>query len=161
MELKIARPLTKSAFAPYGDVIEFDGTDFFHINDGLCERYHNIGKVDIKDESSPYISLVRSKPIKLPVTIDMLERHPFASQAFIPIHQRKFLVAVAKGGDEIQEENIELFVTNGQQGVNYHAGIWHFPILALDDITDMLIVDRAGPDNCDVIKLSRPFKLSL
>lgn len=161
MQIKKARPLTKSEFIDFGDVIEFDGNDFFHINDGQCERYHNIAQVDVRTEQAPSISLVRSQPVTLPVVIDMMERHPHASQAFIPINHRRFLVAVAKAGEEVDPNKIELFVTNGKQGVNYHAGVWHFPILALDDVTEMLVVDRAGSDNCDVIDLKEAFKLDV
>lgn len=161
MLIKKARPLTKNDFKLYGDVIEFAGNDFFHINDGQGERYHNIAQIDVKTAIPPSISLVRSQPVNLPVLIDMMERHPYASQAFVPIHHRRFLVAVAKAGETVNPDEIELFVTNGHQGVNYHAGVWHFPILALEDVTEMLVVDRAGSDNCDVIDLTQPFKLDV
>ncbi|KPL61897.1 ureidoglycolate hydrolase, partial [Pseudomonas viridiflava] len=35
MRKLIIEPLTKEAFAPFGDVIETDGSDHFMINNGL------------------------------------------------------------------------------------------------------------------------------
>ncbi|MFA7623332.1 MAG: ureidoglycolate lyase, partial [Pusillimonas sp.] len=40
-------PLTKAAFAPFGDVIATDNNDWFPINNGTTRRYHNIGQVQV------------------------------------------------------------------------------------------------------------------
>lgn len=41
MKLEVL-PLTREAFRPYGDVIETEGQDFFHINDGKVQRFHDL-----------------------------------------------------------------------------------------------------------------------
>ncbi|MGE4408583.1 ureidoglycolate lyase, partial [Pseudomonas sp.] len=38
-------PLTKDAFAPFGDVIETDGCEYFMINNGSTRRYHKLATV--------------------------------------------------------------------------------------------------------------------
>ena len=38
MKLEVL-PLTREAFRPYGDVIETEGQDFIHINDGKVRRF--------------------------------------------------------------------------------------------------------------------------
>ena len=43
--LKI-EPLTKEAFAPFGDVIETEGSDYFMINNGSTRRYHKLATVE-------------------------------------------------------------------------------------------------------------------
>ncbi|OYW86853.1 MAG: hypothetical protein B7Z23_14570 [Pseudomonadales bacterium 32-61-5] len=43
--LKI-EPLTKEAFAPFGDVIETEGSEFFMINNGSTRRYHKLATVE-------------------------------------------------------------------------------------------------------------------
>ena len=46
--------------------------------------------------------------------------------------------------------------------VNYHAGTWHHPLLALDGISDFLVIDRAGPgNNCDEVELTAMFTVCL
>lgn len=161
MQMRIAEVLTKERFAPYGDVIEIEGRDFFHINNGQTERYHNLAKVEVGEQDQALISIVRSKPVSLPVKIDMLERHPLGSQAFMPLNGERFLIVVAEPGDDLKPETIRTFVTNGRQGVNYHTGVWHYPILALDKVAGMIVADRAGADNCEERFLDMPFQVSV
>ncbi len=32
------------------------------------------------------------------------------------------------------------FVSDGWQGVNYAKGVWHHPLLALDEVSDFVVV---------------------
>lgn len=73
----------------------------------------------------------------------MMERHPLGSQAFLPLDDRTYLVVVAPAG-ELDESKIRAFVTKGWQGVNYAKGVWHHPLLALDKVSDFIVVDRGG-----------------
>ena len=54
------------------------------------------------------------------------------------------LVVVAPPGPAPSPADLSAFVTDGRQGVNYGRGVWHHPLLALDRITDFLVVDRGG-----------------
>ena len=139
-------PLTQESFAPFGDVIETQGRDWFPINGGNTERYHALGDVQIDEIGKPIISIFRATPLTLPLTIEMMEHHPLGSQAFIPLAQEKFLIVVANKG-EFDTKNIRVFLSNGHQGVNYHRSVWHHPIIALDKVSDFLVVDRAGDGN--------------
>ena len=81
------KPLTREAFAAFGDVIEIsDRATHFAINDGHTERYHDLASVDVtKDGGRTLINMFRSTPLVQPVALRMMERHPLSSQAFIPI----------------------------------------------------------------------------
>ncbi|MBI2310899.1 MAG: ureidoglycolate lyase [Betaproteobacteria bacterium] len=148
LELK---PLERAAFAPYGDVIELEGREFFHINDGMVERYHDLAKVDVFEQGGrPLINLLRAKPNTFPVRVKFVERHPWSSQAFLPLSDNPFVVVVAPPGDIVSAEELEAFVTNGRQGVNYHRMVWHHILLVPRKPMDFLVVDRGGPGkNCD------------
>ncbi|WLQ12177.1 ureidoglycolate lyase [Hahella aquimaris] len=157
MSARRLRPqaLTREAFAPYGEVIIADaGSEHFTINYGQTERYHQLATVDVADsDGAPIISLFRSTPLSQPVTIRIMERHPLGSQAFYPLSPRPYLVVVAPPGD-FDAEKVEAFLAQPGQGVNYHKGVWHHYCLALDDVSDFLVVDRKGPgNNCDEIEL--------
>lgn len=143
--------LTQEAFAPFGDVIETEGRDSFPINYGSTQRFHRLAEVQTgPDDGKAIISVFRATALKLPLTISLLERHPHGSQAFIPLLSNPFLVVVAPPGDVPEPDAIKAFVTNGAQGVNYHAGVWHHPVIALMPVDDFLVVDRAGNlPNCD------------
>jgi len=60
-------------------------TGFFHINNGLVERYHDLALVEILEQDRTLISINRAQPANLPLTIHELERHPLGTQAFIPM----------------------------------------------------------------------------
>ncbi|TLX63411.1 ureidoglycolate lyase [Stutzerimonas nosocomialis] len=144
-------PLTKDAFAPFGDVIETAGSDYFMINNGSTRRYHQLASVQTaRPEDRAIISIFRAQALPMPLTVRMLERHPLGSQAFVPLHGRPFLVVVAPAGDLPQPDQVRAFLAYGSQGVNYHLGVWHHPILALAPEDDFLVVDRSGAgNNCD------------
>ena len=89
-------PLTREAFAPFGQVIESEGAHHYPINAGNCERYHDLAKVELGGvDARPLISLMHSRGFALPYTLMLVERHPLGSQAFYPLSQHPFLVVVA------------------------------------------------------------------
>ena len=50
---------------------------------------------------------------------------------------------------------IRVFRAKGHQGVNYATGVWHHYLLPLEDESDFLVIDRAGPgENLDEIELA-------
>ena len=155
--------LSRDNFAKFGDVIEVnDDSQHFTINDGFTERYHDLAKVDVEqNEGRTLISLFRAKPLDLPIIIKKMERHPLASQAFMPLSGNAYLVVVAPAGD-FDESNIEVFYAKSNQGVNYHVGIWHHFCLILKSEGDFLVVDRGGKGkNCDEVELKIPMKIQL
>ena len=84
--------------------------------------------------------------------IAMVERHPLGSQAFLPLGEAPFLVVVAPAGARVEPAGLVAFRTDGRQGVNYRKGVWHHPVIALDQVTDFAVIDRGGPgENCDEI----------
>lgn len=145
------QPLERDSFSPFGDVIEMAGSHHFSINNGATERFHDISQI-VGDPADGHtaISLVRSQPLPSPLRIEVLERHPLASQAFIPQDDQPFIVVVAPRGDDIDLDDIRAFVADGKQGINYHPGVWHHSLLALAPSQDFILVDLITPKpNCD------------
>lgn len=141
------RPLTKPAFARFGDVIETEGAEMRLINDGTTERYHDLANVDVAGEGARVlVNIFRGNPFVLPIDISMLERHPLGSQAFIPLQNRPFLVVVAEddGGKPVMPV---AFLCEGNQGVNYARNAWHHPLISLEETSVFLVVDRGGEGN--------------
>jgi ureidoglycolate lyase len=153
--------LTRASFAPFGEVIELDGARHFAINGGTTERYHDLAAVDVTAQGGrPLINLFRAQPRTLPVDITMMERHPLGSQAFIPLRRGRYLVVVAPPG-EFDPARMRAFWTDAWQGVNYAKGVWHHPLLALDQVSDFVVVDRGGEgNNCDELPLAEPWRLA-
>lgn len=140
-------PLTKAAFAPFGDVIETEGAELRLINGGSTERFHDLMTIDVEaGAGNPIISLFRGQPFCFPVTIRMVERHPLGSQAFIPLGRFPFLIVVAEDRDGTPETPRAFLAVDGQ-GVNYARNIWHHPLLSLGMVSDFMVVDRSGLGN--------------
>ncbi|MDH3452674.1 MAG: ureidoglycolate lyase [Gammaproteobacteria bacterium] len=148
----IAEPLTRDGFAPFGDVIEAAGARHFSINAGAMERFHDLARVDVSGaEGRAAISIARcTEPTVPPVRVSLIERHPLGSQAFMPLSDAPFLIVVAPPGEAIAPSELKAFVSNGAQGINYHRGVWHVPLMAMQTGQEFIVVDRTGPDaNCD------------
>ena len=75
--------------------------------------------------------------------IDMMEKHPLGSQAFIPMKETNFIAFVAPSGDKPEISKIESFIISPGMGINYNPGIWHFPLISTENM-NFLVVDRKG-----------------
>lgn len=139
------KPLSREAFAPFGDVIETDPAKMRLINNGSTERYHALAEPVVIGEPVRLIfNIFRSQPRLFPYEIGMMERHPFASQSFTPLSGRPFLVAVSDD-ENGKPGKPQVFFVGPQQGVNYFPNVWHHPLMALGTVSDFLVVDRDDP----------------
>ncbi len=139
----VAQPLTAEAFAPFGDVLELKDAPDKLINAGLCGRHHDLATLDFGPGGRAGISFFDAQPRALPYRLDLLERHPEGSQAFMPMSQTSFLVIVAPdaGG---RPGLPQAFLTTPGQGVNYHRGTWHGVLTPLHAPGLFAVVDRIG-----------------
>ncbi|MBB4301873.1 ureidoglycolate lyase [Rhodobium orientis] len=138
----VPEPLTFDAFAPFGTVIETAGATSFQINEGFATRYHAVAAADPGEGGTAILSIFRGRRRPDPIRIAMLERHPLASQAFMPLSANDWLVVVAA---EPRTDALRCFRASGHQGVQYAKGVWHHPLLVLAAEQDFLVVDRDGP----------------
>ncbi len=155
-------PLTSDAFSAFGDVIATGSGENRSINDGNTTRYHDLASLDLTEANGrPTVNIFRSNPLPQPLQLTMMERHPLSSQAFYPLSNSAYLVVVAPAG-EFQPDAIRAFIAQGDQGVNYHRGVWHHYSLALGQTSDFLVIDRDGPgENCDEVTLPTPLEITL
>ena len=137
-----AEPLNREAFAAFGDVLEVAGEPDKIINQGLCGRWHDLAKLDVTD-GRVGLSLFKAEPRSLPYSLDMMERHPDGSQAFLPMSPDPFLVVVAPDDDD-RPGTPQAFLTASGQGVNYHRGVWHGVLAPLGGPGLFAVIDRIG-----------------
>ena len=140
-------PLTKAAFAPFGDVIEGRGAPSFQINGGMCDRFHDLARMEFTGPAArANISVGFGRPYALPLALTLVERHPLGSQAFVPMTEDPFLVVVAPDEGGVPGRP-RAFLTEPGQGVNYLRNTWHGVLTPLGRAARFLIVDRAGEGN--------------
>lgn len=155
-----AVPLTADAFAPFGDLLEVTGAPTKIINQGLCGRYHDLAKLDFSDGRAG-ISLFDAEPRDLPLALDMMERHPEGSQAFLPMTEHPFLVIVAEdaGGKPAEPK---AFLALSGQGVNYHRNTWHGVLTPLHAPGRFAVVDRIGEGaNLEEFWFDTPYSITV
>lgn len=127
--------LTREAFAPFGDVVSAGLGTGASANQGTAVRFDWAAKLESdRPGARPNLAVFRSTPVPLPFRVRLLERHPRSSQAFLPLVCRSFLVIVAGAdpGGAPELATLRAFRCRPGQGINYHRGVWHHPILALE-----------------------------
>ena len=140
-EIKV-QPLTVGAFAHFGDLLDISGAPDKIINQGNCARYHDRAAMDFTDGAAG-ISLFDAKPRCLPYQLDMMERHPLGSQAFIPMNYAPFLIVAAQdaGGNPGRPK---AFISASGQAINFHRNVWHGVLTPLNKPGLFAVVDRIG-----------------
>lgn len=152
-------PLTAAAFAPYGDVLEASGDPDKIINQGFCGRFHDRARLDFGPQGRAGISIFQAQPRALPYLLDLVERHPDGSQAFLPMSHDEWLVIVAddRAGTPT---GIRAFLAAPGQGVNLHRGTWHGVLTPLHAPGLFAVVDRIGDTpNLQEYSLPEPYEI--
>ena len=144
--------ITKENFSEFGDVISSKKINPIDINDGYAKRYDNLADINtLKNNGKTILSIFSALKRSFPMKIDMMEKHPLGSQAFIPMKETTFLAFVAPKSDKPELEKAEAFIIPPGIGVNYSPGTWHFPLISTEDM-NFLVVDRKGSGDNLVIE---------
>ena len=143
---KIIKPIkiTRTNFAVYGDLISSNDVKPMNINAGYAKRFDNLANISTsKDKGETIVSIFSALKRTFPMKIDMMEKHPLGSQAFIPIKETTFLSFVAPPSEKPIINKIESFIIPPKTGINYKPGTWHFPLISTEN-TNFLVIDRKG-----------------
>ena len=143
---KIIKPIkiNRSNFATYGDLISTSDVNPININAGYAKRFDNLANLNTsKDGGQTIVSIFSALKRAFPMTVDMMEKHPLGTQAFIPMKDTIFLAFVAHPGNSPDINKIKSFIIPPRTGINYKPGIWHFPLISTED-TNFIVIDRKG-----------------
>ena len=152
-------PLTQESFAEFGYVVERknDGTIGTSVNQGrgekkvICDNFENL-----RPNAKACISIFHIRPSTLPIKVELLEKHPNSSQAFIPLcpksangKESEYLVIVARGTDTSIPGTLKAFRAKASQGIIYRPGVWHYPLAVLNNeqsFSCAVFEDKLDPD---------------
>ncbi len=123
----VPQPLTKEAFAPFGDVID--------VPQQAGRTYYEDALGNLRPEAKASLSMTFRLPTPdRPLKSETMERHEFSSQSFVPVDVGRWLIVVAphavRGGPDM--EKARAFVASGRQGVTYRPDTWHHGLTTLD-----------------------------
>ena len=121
------KKITRENFAKFGDVISAQNIKPMDINNGYAKRFDNLADINIsKNNGAAIVSIFTALKRSFPMKIDMMEKHPLGSQAFIPMKETNFIAFVAPPGDKPEISKIESFIVSPGIGINYKPGIGIF-----------------------------------
>ena len=103
--------ITRKNFSAYGDLISSDNIKPVNINAGYAKRFDNLANINTsRDEGKTIVSIFSAIKRTFPMKIDMMEKHPLGSQAFIPMKETTFIAFVAPPNNKPEISKIESFI---------------------------------------------------
>jgi ureidoglycolate lyase len=158
MRLVIPEPLTAAAWAPFGAVVQAGEGRL--ANEGTAMRIDFAVELENRRAAARLnVSVFRCEGARRDaLPIRLLERHPHSTQLFSPIGPARVVVVVAPGGADGPElAGLRAFLPGPRQGVAYHPGTWHHPMIAveLSDLLCLVHEDGSAAD-CEVVRFDPP-----
>tara|TARA_Y100001970_G_C14247543_1_gene869411 strand:- start:1972 stop:2490 length:519 start_codon:yes stop_codon:yes gene_type:complete len=161
MNLKIKK-INKDNFKNYGQIISAKGIIPKTINNNTTDSFNDLADIEIYgDDKSPRINIFKTKKRNFPIEIDMMENHPFSSQAFIPLSKTNFIVVVAPISKIPDIKLLEAFKVNPEDGINFKPKVWHFPLIATNDSNFLTIDKKDSLSNLEIYKFQNNEKILL
>jgi ureidoglycolate lyase len=122
----VPQPLTQEAFAPFGDVID--------VPREAGRKYYEDALGNLRPNAHQPVDEPQGRDAHGLLTAEMLERHEFSSQTFVPVDVVRWLIVVAphakEGGPDTKQ--VRAFIATGKQGVTYKPNTWHHGLTVLD-----------------------------
>jgi ureidoglycolate lyase len=148
-------PLTEAAFRPFGYVVSAGLGAGASANQGTAIRFDRCAElVSSRSLAAPNLAVFRSTRKSLPFSVVLLEQHPCSTQTFLPMVCVRFLIVVAptlkSGGPDV--EGVRAFACGPGQGISYHVGVWHHPIIALDGDADFAMLAWEDGSSLDCVE---------
>ncbi|CCX29551.1 ureidoglycolate hydrolase [Pyronema domesticum] len=162
-------PLTPEAFAPFGTVVITPQTGGITVNQGSATKHPRISPLHHSyPASSPpattNMNLFQCRPRSLPLSgifnCQILERHPYTTQTFIPMAagEEGYIVIVAPTGTDGWPVlgNMKAFKAEKEMAVTYGKGTWHAPMVVLEKETKFVVVNGengVGREDCEEVTI--------
>jgi ureidoglycolate lyase len=109
------------------------------------------------------LSTAHYQPAKLPITAEVMERHRYSAQVFLPLDVERFFVLVAPhlpiGGPDMGRARG--FIVPGNLGISYRPDTWHHPSIVLDrpGVFTVLLWRDGTSNDIDSVALHEPVEV--
>jgi ureidoglycolate lyase len=124
------QPMSREAFAPFGEIISQRGSVELNLDGG---------------PTSVAIQTVEARPM----TFDFLGRHRRTEQVFAPLGNRRSIIAVAVSDRENPDVpdmlKMAAFIVDGSCAFKLHRDTWHTSAFPMnEENANFLVIDREG-----------------
>lgn len=144
------RPLRPESFAAFGTVLAAPSQG--QRDDNAAVLFNG------RTSAALNLATVNAPMVRLPLTIEQLERHEHSTQSFIPLDADEYLVVVCPddGMGQPALDELAAFVAERGQGFTYNANIWHHPMSALGRPASfaLLIWEDGTAADCEVMHMT-------
>ncbi len=166
-----ATPLTSKAYRKFGDVISARAdVKPRSANMGTADRFNWLSALENRrpKKAKPNLCVFHCRPqIKRGQSsfeARTLEKHPDSTQVFVPMGGATgYLVLVCLGADKPDLSTFRAFTATSAQGITYHPGVWHHPLVAMHAVRDFacLVWEDGSAGDTKVVKLPNPVSIGL
>jgi ureidoglycolate lyase len=131
-----ARPIDAASFAPYGQLLDepSNGTRDDYVGRLEAAPLEARGSNAAPSGLKANLAVIRAMPKPMPLRLEAMERHPYSSQAFMPLGAARYLVLVCPGRPDGAPDldRLSAFTCRSDQAINYNRGTWHHGMTTLD-----------------------------
>ena len=155
MNLNI-KEINKKNFSQYGQLISTKDVKSENINRNTTKSFNDLVNIEIfGNDNQCRVNIFKAKKRQFPLKINMLENHPFSSQTFIPLQKTSFIVVVTKLSKVPNLNLLEAFKVSPEEGINFKPKIWHFPLIAIEDSSFLIIDKKDAKNNLEIYNFKK------
>ena len=147
-------PLTKFAFAKFGDVLD--------AAEANPQINFSVNILNSLDGARTNVSLIKAPILKLPSKITLLQRHPLSWQSYFPLGSTDYVIIVAHSGPYGAPDLDTLvgFSVPAGIGISYHPKTWHAAASSLTTPGHfVMIIEEFGTFEDQISLQIDPFKV--
>jgi ureidoglycolate lyase len=142
---------TQENFHTYGQVLD--------ASEAKPRLNFSVDFINTRSDARLNLALIHAPIISLPFTFDVLERHPFSEQTFLPLASTRSLIVVARSDQQAKPDfsTLRAFIVPPGLGIVYRPDTWHTRMAALDGPSHfaMLIHEAGTNDDCHYLPVPR------
>ena len=143
--------ITEEKFSKFGDFINPYSVESTNINLNTTKSYFDLANIEINGEDKRVrLNLFEATKRIFPLKIDMLENHPFSSQVFLPLGNYPFIVVVCPINEKPNLNDLIIFRVDSGFGVNFKPGVWHFPLISIENAKFITIDKKNDEGNLEI-----------
>ena len=143
--------ISRENFAKFGQLITTKDTKFENINSSSTKSFTDLVDIEIYgEENQCRVNIFQASKRTFPLEINMLENHPYGSQAFIPLQKTNFIVVAAPIAKVPELNKMEAFYVSYEEGINFKPKVWHFPLIAIEDSSFLTIDKKESKNNLEI-----------
>ncbi len=153
MKIIKAQPITKEAFAPFGQFYAMDKPDGYP----LCGEIHKFFPDRIVADSNHrvgYSPIVVQKPDRMIIT--QQEYHTTTWEMILPLNDDMIVHCAPASGGAVVTDHVQAFIVPKNTLIKINSAIWHLAPLPVnsDSLTAMIILPECTYANdCTVVDL--------